>query len=79
MKAAASYKFKVNTSNSQLEEKFTSLFSEGGQGGGSLGEQGGQDRRQNRGQQRMREERAKNHNSITAQQNGCLLSITGLK
>ena len=42
MKAAANYKLKANNSNSQLEAKLsTTLFSEGGHGGGSLGEQGG--------------------------------------
>ena len=42
MKAAANYKLKANNSNSQLEAKLpTTLFSEGGHGGGSPGEQGG--------------------------------------
>ena len=59
MRAAANYILKANNSNSQLEAKLpTTLFSDAGHGGGSPGEQGGQDRRWNRGEQRMREEKA---------------------
>ena len=60
VRAATNYILKANNSNSQLEVKLpTTLFSDGGHGGGSPGEQGGRTgvgKGENRGRERKRQE-----------------------
>ena len=60
MRAAANYILKANNSNSHLEAKLpTTLFSDGGHGGGSPGERGGRTgvrKGENRGRERKRQE-----------------------